>query len=235
MNLKEAIGAVTEMFEEVRDISHPYTTAHARELNRRIHSIVASFSGEDRTRIDAVVNVGWSAVAHVVDRNSKDTIEAIGGMFVTVAADAPMSGAERWEERMESLEYSLAGFGIEGERVGDDSVKVQPLHVRPNPATVTAKSADPHTYSFGLTPKDVIHKHLPVRFAAKFTRDDIAAIEEACGDNVAFVSKGIPANTNTNILRADMELLLQYLAESDNEDANSLRTSILSVIGIEEV
>ena len=235
MNLKEAIGAVTEMFEEVRDISHPYTTAHARELSRRIHSIVASFSGEERTRVEAVVNVGWSAVAHVVDRNATNTVEAIAGVFVTTAANTPLSGAERWEERIESLEYSLAGFGVEGDRVGDDSIKVHSLQHRPNPATVMAKSGDPHTYTFGMTPKDVIHKHLPEHFQAKFSRSDVAAIEDACGDDVAFVRKGIAANTNIKIARDDMELLLSKLADSDNDDAMSLRTSILSVIGIEEV
>ena len=226
MKLQEAVAAVTEMFHEVGDIAHPYTDSHVRELGRRCHRIGASLSGEDANRFQAIVGIGMAAVAEVVKRNAVDTIEVVDGQFTTVAGSAPLSGTPRWEERMESLEFALSGFGIEGDRVGDSAIAVRGFRA-------TAKKTDANTYTYGLTPKDVIHKHLPAKYPIKLTRSDLGVVYEAAPDSVFF--KRIEANREVKISKPDMELLLAGLLDVESDEALSLRTAILDTIGIEEV
>lgn len=224
--LKEAVADITEMFREVATISHPYTDSHVSELERRCQRIGASLQGEDRNRFDAVMQLGLAAVAEVQNRNAVDAIEVIAGAFVTTASGAPLSGQPRWEEKLESLEYALAGFGVACARHGDDAVTVAPLRTH-------KASASNRTYTYGTTPKDVISKNLPVQFPATFTSDDVALIHEV-GHDVAAL-KSIRPRVPVKLPKATVEILLERLAESDNDEAFSLRTSILEVIGIEEV
>jgi hypothetical protein len=226
MKLQEAVATVTEMFHEVGDIAHPYTESHIRELGRRCHRIGASLSGEDANRFQAIVGIGMTAIAEVGKRNAVDTIEFVDGQFTTVAGFAPLSGTPRWEERMESLEFALSSFGIEGERIGDSAIAVKGFRA-------TAKKTDANMYTYGLTPKDVIHKHLPAQYPMKLTRSDIGIVHEAVPDSAFF--KRIEANREVKISRADMELLLAGLLDVESDEAFSLRTAILDTIGIEEV
>ena len=45
----------------------------------------------------------------------------------------------------------------------------------------------------------------------------------------------LPHKYDMSLNKADMTVLLEALAESDDDDAWSLRSSILSTIGIEEI
>ena len=219
--LKEAVADITEMFREVATISHPYTDSHVLELERRCHRIGAGLSGEDRTRFDAVLRLGLVAVAEVQRRNATDTIEVVDGAFVTTAADAPLSGQPRWEEKLESLEFALSSFGLSSNRHGDDAIVVEPIKA-------TAK-----TYTYGLTPKDVITKSLPAAYSARFGASDAALIYRI-GKKVAEL-RDIQSGEHVKLTRASVEILLELLLESDEDDAMNLRSAILDSIGIEEV
>lgn len=230
MKLTEAIGTVTEMFHEVGDIAHPYTDSHIRELGRRCHEIGACFTGEEATKFQAVVSVGMQAVAEVQKRNACDTVELIGNKFVTTAQGAPLSGAPRWEERLESLEFSLAAFGVPSTRVNDDTLQVQPIK-----ETVAASRSDAgkYTFTYGMTPKDVIAKNLPAFYKFKPDREMVRTMHKACPKSAAI--QDLEAGEQSKLSRADMEMLLAALLKLDSDEAMLLRSDILGTVGIEEV
>ena len=230
MKLKEAIGTVTDMFHEVGDIAHPYTDAHVRELGRRCHEIGACFAGEEATKFQAVVSVGMKAIAEVQKRNAHDTIEAVNGTFVTTAQGAPLSGAPRWEERLESLEFSLAAFGVQSERVNDDTLLV---HTIPEAVAASHSDSGKYTFTYGMTPKDVIAKNLPAYYMFKPNKAMVRTMQKACPKSTAI--QDIEAGEQSRLSRADTEMLLAALLKQDSDEAMLLRTDILGTVGIEEV
>lgn len=120
--LQEALADLKEMLKDTQHVSHPYTNAHIFEARRRAVRIGASLSGESHNKYMAVVEVGMNALACVQNRNSNDVIQKDGYVGVAgVEASTP-----RWEDRLESLEYSLASYGLQTKRNGDDGVIVLP-------------------------------------------------------------------------------------------------------------
>lgn len=120
--LTEALANLKELIGDATQISHPYTNAHVNETRRRAFRIGAGLAGEEHSRYLAVLEVGMQTVTAVQTRNSNEILQ--DNSFVGVAG--VQSDTLRWEDRLESLEYSMASFGLETTRDGDDGVVVAP-------------------------------------------------------------------------------------------------------------
>lgn len=122
-HLTEALADLKELIGDATQISHPYTDAHVNETRRKAFRIGASLVGEERSRYLAVLEVGMKTIAAVQTRNSKEILQE--NSFVGVAG--VQSDTLRWEDRLESLEYAMASFGLESTRDGDDGLVVSPV------------------------------------------------------------------------------------------------------------
>lgn len=119
-DLKEALGDLKELIGDTKQISHPYTNSHVNETRRRAFRIGASLVGENHSRYLAVLEVGMKTVASVQKRNSEEILQ--DNSFVGVAG--VLSDTPRWEDKLESLEFACASFGLNTVRDGDDGVVV---------------------------------------------------------------------------------------------------------------
>jgi hypothetical protein len=169
-----------------------------------------------------------AAVLEVQARNAVDTIEVVDGAFVTCAAGAPLSGQPRWEEKLESLEFSLASFGIVGNRHGDDSVTV---------AGVTKQKKFPNTYWYGETPAGVVNKNTPDRVRAVLDAAVIRTLKDVC-DSIPACNK--ITGDRVNFSKFDFISILDFLLDADvdeayEDDIRRARKALLQTIWIKEL
>lgn len=99
------------------------------------------------------------------------------------------------------------------------------------------------TFTYGCTPKEILLSHLPDYYPMELVGEDkdimidvinqgIDSHLEACTDTA---HNWLGNRLGLSISKNDMLVILRRLLESENENAFSLRTGILSTIGIEEI
>jgi hypothetical protein len=215
--LKEALADLRELVEDVTISSHPFTDAHVAETRRRAVEIGASLTGESYNKYMAVFQHAMSVVASVQERNLIPVVhETEAGRLTCVAG--VISDVPRWQEELEALESSLASFGLDTKQDTSDSFVVKATTLR---------------YTMGLTPKNVIAKKLPKSYNLMLRGSDFRAVDHAVrGTRIATL---LNEGERVGLDRDDMMLLLDKLNDFDNDDAMSVRSGILSTIGIEEV
>lgn len=119
--LKTALANLKDLVDDVRNVVHGFTDAHVNETRRRAVRIGAGLKGEDHNKYVAVMEVGMQVVADVQARNTEalnsNNTTAVAG----IASDKPA-----WQDRLESLEYSLNAYGLQTQASCDDGFVVLP-------------------------------------------------------------------------------------------------------------
>lgn len=210
--LQEALSALTELLTDTQFISHPYTDSHVAEVRRRGVRIGAGLTTqEDRNKYTAVLEVGMAAVAKVQKRNSIDVPQSSTWVGIAgVESDAP-----RWEEKLESLEYSLGSYGLDFKRSGDDSLVVS-AHVK---NYVDAKAV----------PAQVVASRLKQQNTVVLSGSDKKRAVAACEDT--YLSSVVASDSDTiNLGKDDMLVFLDCLASQDS--CERLHAHVLEGLGI---
>lgn len=118
--------------------------------------------------------------------------------------------------------------------------------IESQPVPDTTEKKDMGTYSFGECPDDVIRKaaleqtpsgyHMEIK-----SQDEWTAISEAVNKGIdghleGFTRSSFDSKTGKcNVHPEELHILLRRLFESESDESWSLRSDILSTLGIEEV
>lgn len=206
--LRKALADQTELFTDTQHISHPYTQQHVNELRRRSVRIGAGLSGEERTRYNAVQEVGLRAVAKVVARNQVDVMH--DNAMVGVAGVEV--GNPRWLDKLESLEYAVSSFGLVCERNGDSTVTVKPIKLSCDTVTVEACAAR-------------TGKHVKVTLSGSTLRQAKAVTEKT------YLSDALNTDSDLKTFSKDDFQLLLGLCD-EHTGTSKLKTALLEAVGI---
>lgn len=134
--LKTALANLKDLVDDVRNVVHGFTDAHVNETRRRAVRIGAGLIGEDHTKYVAVMEVGMQVVADVQARNTEALNSNNAVAVAGIASDKPV-----WQDRLESLEYSLNAYGLQAQASCDDGFVVLPQAASASASTYEALRA----------------------------------------------------------------------------------------------
>lgn len=211
MKSKHLHNCVAELKQLVTSATEiPFiTTAHVVETRHKAVKIGANLIGEARNRYTACMESAIAGLAYDVASLELTTAPDVVSVVASEVAE-PV-----WKQKLESLGFSLESLGLEIEPDNDDGFEVKS-------ATVC--------FEFGKTPIPLIRQHLPAKYRLQLSGAEIKTVSKALSvTGVEFELKPL-----TMLDPDEMLLLLDALADVKNDDACTLRVSILASIGINE-